>query len=524
MNKRRFSHLLLEICRDLFESQVGDKSVFSKIIVQYPREELGHYATSAAMVIGSHLRTPPLEIAELIKEKLEMRGFFSRVDVAKPGFINVFLTENTFKEGIRIFSENLEKSRPSNGKRVLLEYVSANPTGPLHIGHGRWAVVGSSLSNVLKYLGYDVFQEFYVNDYGNQIKLLRESAEAVRKGEDVPEDGYRGAYMEAFKTNFDDPVEYFKSEQKRLLEKLRVNFDNFFSEKSLYDKGLVQEAIEEARNKGVIYSEGGAVWFRTTDYGDDKDRVVIKQDGDMTYYASDIAYHRDKVLRADMIIDILGADHHGYVKRLEAIVKVFGNEKTEFRVLVGQLVSLFREGVPVRMSKRTGEMVTLEEVVDEIGVDATRYFLLMLSLDTALDFDLGAASAENSNNPVYYAQYAYARISSTLKKAEEFSISPCSKEEFDLKKINDAYRDSVIMMMMKFDDVLDEIESSLQPYHLCQYLYDLSSIFHRYYIDVKFIDFTDSEKTRHYLYFITIIQKTLKKGLDLIGVEALKRM
>ncbi|MEK7828231.1 MAG: arginine--tRNA ligase, partial [Deltaproteobacteria bacterium] len=413
------------------------------IIIERPkRDEFGDYATNVAMLLASKEARPPRQIAEAIVKEIKPSAYVKKAEIAGPGFINIFMQGdywlNLLKE-VYSLKERYGTSNIGAGKKVQVEFVSANPTGPLHIGHGRGAAVGDALVNILKAAGYDVTKEYYINDKGRQVETLGRSVylrylELFGKGMELPEDAYKGGYIKDlagdYKQKFgdsyavmgykEDTISKFAEFAKgALLEHIKkdlldfgVEFDKWFSENDdLYNKNLVTKAIEELEAKGVIFEEEGAKWFRTTMFGDDKDRVLRKADGELTYFASDIAYHKNKMERGlHSMVNIWGADHHGYEARVRAALKAFGYDDSVLKIIFIQLVSLLRNGVPVPMGKREGEFVTLRQVIDEVGKDACRFFFLMRKSDAHLDFDLELAKKQAPENPVFYVQYAHARI------------------------------------------------------------------------------------------------------------------
>lgn len=473
------------------------------------------------------LRLKPRDVAEIIAAALRERSEFSKVEVAGPGFVNVTLSDrflNDLVNGIAS-DEDFGRNDAFGGKKILLEFVSANPTGPLHIGHGRWAAIGDSMARVMKFCGADVATEFYVNDAGNQIRLLRASVDAVRHGEDVPENGYHGDYVKdvaAAMKDGDDPAKILLAEQQKTLSAFRVGFDNYFSETSLHESGAVKDTIEMFAAKGATYEQDGATFLATTRYGDDKDRALVKADGDYTYFAADIAYHRNKVERGFAeLVNVLGADHHGYVARITAAVKLMDPD-VEMRVIIGQLVNLFRDGEPVRMSKRTGDMIELQEVMDEIGIDAARYYLVMRKTDSHLDFDLTQAKEQSDDNPVFYVQYATARIAGILRNAAEQGITAEADGAVDCPVDCGDARD-VALELAKFPETLVAIASDLEPHRIPAYLENLSTVFHRYYHHNRVLG-EDAAVTARRLRLIHAVRNVLKTGLGLIGVSAPERM
>ncbi|MCX7882473.1 MAG: arginine--tRNA ligase [Brevinematales bacterium] len=510
--KEKIAHLL----KELWNEEVP-------IPLLYPDQpKFGDYATSVAMALAKSLRQKPLDIARTMAEHWKWQDICT-VEVAPPGYLNFFVQDSLL--GALAQEEFLHphygKSTLLSDKKILLEYVSANPTGPLHIGHGRWAALGDSLARILSYAGAEVWREFYVNDAGNQIRLLRETIQAVREKREIPENGYHGAYIADVAQQNEDPVQYILSWQKETLKNFGVEFDRYFSEKSLHESGMVQKTLDFLTSKGVAYASEGALWLRTTDHGDDKDRVLVKSDGEYTYFAVDIAYHQDKIKRGfRSLYNILGADHHGYVKRMEAAVWLLSQAdgvETDFRIIIGQLVSLYRNGEPVRMSKRTGDMITLEEVLEEIGRDALRYYMVMRKADTHLEFDIEEAKKQSEENPVFYVQYAHARICGILR-----NLPP------SLPKVQGGVIDSpearlLAIRLLRFPEVVQDAALALEPHRIPQYLEDLASVFHKYYTVHRIIT-EDLEKTAQRAILVRATKNVLALGLHLIGVSAPERM
>ena len=436
-----------------------------------------------------------------------------------------------------------------NKQKVQVEFVSANPTGDLHLGHARGAAVGDSLCNILAKAGYDVSREYYINDAGNQINNLARSVEAryfqaIGMDKQMPEDGYHGEDIigigkklaEEFgnkfveideKERFDQFREYgMKFEMEKLkkdLEDFRVPFDVWYSETSLYQNGKIDEALKNLRDNGYIYELDGATWFRSTDFGDDKDRVLIKQDGSYTYLTPDIAYHRDKLERGfEKLINIWGADHHGYIPRMKAAIQALGYNDDTLEVEIIQLVHLYKNGEKMKMSKRTGKAVTMRELVEEVGLDSTRYFFAMRSADTHLDFDLDLAVSQSNDNPVFYAQYAHARICSILRQAEEQGLAVDVNKDFSF--ISSEKEIDVLKKLGEFPQAVGEAAQKRTPHRITNYIYELASAFHSFYNAEKVLDMEQAEKTSARLALIKTVQITLKNALALIGVSAPEKM
>ncbi|MCX7770197.1 MAG: arginine--tRNA ligase [Proteobacteria bacterium] len=512
------------------------------------KKEFGDFSTNIALVLSKSMKKNPREIATLIVSEFK-NDLFSKIEIAGPGFINFFLNDSMVRKILEDRSENFDyflSPKSENKKRIFIEYVSANPTGPLHVGHGRGACIGSSLSNILKELGHEIHQEFYINDAGSQIKNLGLSIilrAKELKGENVEytKDCYMGEYItdiaREFMKKYDnlDISEYFINEASRFgknlvlgwikkdLEDFGVNFDNFQSELELFERGYVNECIKVMRNKGLIYEKDGALWFKSTDFLDDKDRVMVKENGEKTYFASDVAYHKLKFERDyDIYINIWGADHHGYVPRVKSAIKALGYDESKLKILMVQMVSLFRDGKPVTMSKRTGDFVTLREVLDEVGKEPMRFTFLTRKHDSPLDFDIELVKQKTSDNPVFYVQYMYARINSVFKVAEERGIKIPAKLSFNRLTLEEERE--LIKQILAFPDVLFDVEFFLEPHLLTYYLINLAQLFHSYYNAHRFINGNDIELTNCRLSLLFLLQKLIKKGLYLLGIETPERM
>ncbi len=528
------------------------------IEVEIPRNGgMGDIATTVAMRLAKPLGKPPREIAAEIVEKIKEQeaDLFESVETAGPGFIN-FRFRGEFL--CRSLAELLRKGRPAlrtdtgKGRRIQVEFVSANPTGPLHVGHGRGAAVGDALCNILKAAGFDVQKEFYINDAGLQVRLLGESVFAryrqiLGTGAPFPEDGYRGAYIESIakeihdrygdryrERTFEECGEFFTEYAYRMmlsgierdLRDFGVVFDRWQSERELHLQGKVREALEELRSKGLLYEKNGATWFRSSRFGDDKDRVVVKQDGEYTYFASDICYHKYKLERGfDTIIDIWGADHHGYVPRIRSVLEAFDLPRDKFRVILIQMVSLLRHGEPVQMSKRAGEFITLREVMDEVGADITRFIFLTRRADSHLDFDLDIAKEQSAENPVFYVQYAFARISSLFRQASErgIRIEDAEAGAADLKMLAEHEETSIIKKLLQYIMVVESAAHACEPHRITYYLQELAGMFHAYYYKYRIIS-GDDRLTRARLALCRGVQIVLEDGLGLLGVSAPEKM
>ncbi len=513
------------ITNSLSKSDIGFSS---EIVLEAPRfVEHGDYATNVAFQLAKTLKRSPMEIADKVCGILNQDSGFSELGKASPlnGFVNIALNN----QGLwtRFFAWSVDKMDfPESDDRFLVEYVSANPTGPLHIGHGRWAVIGSSLVHLLKRVGIKADSEFYINDAGNQVNLFYASVTGVRDGKGVPENGYHGAYIAELAKSDQDPLQAMLTSQRQVLKGLGVEFDEWFKESSLIQPQInnVERAISELKGLGFIYESEGAVWFKSTDFGDDKDRVVIKADGSYTYFASDIAYHYTKLTRGyTRLVNLFGADHHGYVHRIKACVKAFKGinfvDDVTFKVIIGQLVNLFRDGQPVRMSKRTGDMIMLEDVMDEIGVDATRYFLLEKSPDTHLDFDLSLAVKQSSDNPVFYVQYAYARICNILSKLDDGQLNAIKKDGIELSP---SERD-VVLEVLRFEDVIWHSALQLSPHKVVHYTYILAKSFHLFY-EFNPILRAEPHQQAQRIIILKQLQLVFKECFGILGISAPQSM
>ena len=515
-----------------------------EIIIDTPKlENNGDYSTNIALILTKKLKKPPLEIANLIKENINS-NIFTKVEIASPGFINIYLKkERLYQEINKILTEgkNYGKNNLGNNKKILLEYVSANPTGTLHIGHGRGATYGDNLSRIMSYCGYDVTREYYINDAGNQmnnlgISIKERYKELCNLPFNIPEDGYHGKEIIAIaKTIYDsykeekltENIEYFKQvglnvlmqQIKKDLDNYRVNFDVFTSEQSLYDKGEVENVLNQLKKNNDCYIKEDALWLNTSKYGDEKDRVIVKNDGNYTYFLPDIAYHVNKIKRGyQELIDVLGADHHGYINRLKASLEILGYDSSILNVKILQMVRLLKDGEEVKISKRTGKTITLNDLIDEVGINATRYFFASKSLDTQMDFDLSLAVKNSNENPVYYIEYANARIASLLNN---YKKEITSKEEY--KTIEEPLAYTIMNKLLKFTDTIIVAAKKQQPHIICNYVYELTSLFHTYYSSTKFIT-DDEEYTNDRIALLSAIKIVINNSLNLIGIIPREQM
>jgi arginyl-tRNA synthetase len=548
------SKLKEEIKAAVIKANLATEEQIPDVILEIPKEKAhGDYSTNMAMQLARVAKKAPRMIAEeLIANFDRTKASIEKIELAGPGFINFYMNNSYLTDLIPTILEAGEKygeTTVGNGQKIQVEFVSANPTGDLHLGHARGAAVGDSLCNVLAKAGYDVSREYYINDAGNQINNLALSVEAryfqaLGMDKEMPEDGYHGADIigigkslaEEFgdkyvnvdeKERFDFFREYgLKYEMAKLkkdLEDFRVGFDVWFSETSLYQNGKIDEALAALRKTGYIFDEEGATWLRSTEFGDDKDRVLIKNDGSYTYLTPDIAYHKDKLDRGfEKLINIWGADHHGYIPRMKAAIQALGYDRDALEVEIIQLVHLYKNGEKMKMSKRTGKAVTMRDLVEEVGLDAVRYFFAMRSSDTHMDFDLDLAVSESNENPVFYAQYAHARISSILRQGEEQGIEVSGAADFTL--IGAEKEIELLKKLGEFPGAVGEAAVKRVPHRITNYIFELASTFHSFYNAEKVLDSDNLERTKARLALIKAVQITLKNALALIGVSAPEKM
>ncbi|HJV36011.1 arginine--tRNA ligase [Geomonas sp.] len=515
--------------------------------------EHGDFATNVAMQMAKAERKAPKAIAEIIVNKLAgSSDLIESLEIAGPGFINFFVKDSAWRKvltSIDTAGDEFGKSTVGAGKKVQVEFVSANPTGPLHIGHGRGAATGDAVASLLTAAGFQVQREYYINDAGNQMNTLGLSGllrykELLGEKVDFPENCYQGDYIKDIARDAiakhgdrflhapqEEGVAFFAKMGGDLILKgidddlkdFGIRFDNWFSEQSLFDDGKVPSAIKEMQEKGHIYEEEGALWFRTTAFGDDKDRVVVRSNGVTTYFASDIAYHRDKFARGfDWVIDVWGADHHGYVPRLKSVVQGLGRKAEDLGIILVQLVALLRDGAPVAMSTRSGEFVTLKEVVDEVGRDAARFFFLMRRSDSQLDFDLELAKRQSADNPVYYVQYAHARIKSIFDTARERGVQP-DFEKVNLDLLESADDLALIKKLSLYPETLESAALNFEPHRITYFLQDLAGEFHSFYNKSRVIT-EEPALTNARLFLLHCTAVVLKNALTVLGISAPERM
>lgn len=524
-----------------------------EIKVEIPKDtKNGDYSTNIAMVLTKVAKRNPREIAQAIVDNLDTsKANVKQVDIAGPGFINFYL-DNQYLTAV--IPEAINKgdkfgcAEESKNTNILLEYVSANPTGDLHIGHARNAAVGDSLANILIAAGYNVTREYYINDAGNQITNLARSIETRffealgDTSHEMPADGYNGKDIieigkdladkhpemkdysdeERLKTFRQLGVDYEMDKLKKDLADFNVHFDNWFSETSLYENGAIDNTLAKMNELGYTYEADGATWLRTSDFKDDKDRVLIKKDGTYTYFTPDTAYHYNKINRGnDILIDLMGADHHGYINRLKASLETFGVDSNRLEIQIMQMVRLMQDGVEVKMSKRTGNAITLREIMDEVGIDAARYFLTMRSPDSHFDFDLELAKEKSQDNPIYYAQYAHARICSILKQAKEQGVEVTADADFST--ITNEKAIDLLKKVAEFEPTIESAAENRAPHRLTNYIQDLASAFHKFYNAEKVLT-DDVEKTKAHIALVDAVRITLHNALALVGVSAPESM
>jgi len=528
---------------------------FSEVTIEEPKfDNQGDFSTNFAMVSAKSQKRAPKQIAQILIDYMQdPQALMEKVETAGPGFMNFFLKPEAWPP---IIKEILEKDWAygaadfGRGQKIQVEFVSANPTGPLHIGHGRGAAVGDSIAKILAFCGYDVQREYYINDSGRQISTLGRSVylrskELIGETVDFPDDCYQGDYIRALaRAVLDEKGPDFINGQEDQavahcaryaareiiagiradLDQFGVAYDNWYSEQSLFDADAVNQCLEELKADGTVYENEGAWWFQTTRFGDAKDRVVIRQNGLTTYFASDIAYHKDKFDRGfQRIIDVWGADHHGYIPRMTAAVQALGHDQDQFQVMLIQLVNLLRGGQPVAMSTRSGEFVTLKEVIDEVGADAARFIFLTRDYASPLDFDLELAKQKTNDNPVYYVQYVHARIASILRKAASHQQNDIGWREQSTGLLSEVEEIALMKALARYPEVVEESAENLAPHRITFYLMGLASLFHTYYNKHRVLS-DDPAMTAARLVLILAVQKVIRNGLDLLGVSAPDQM
>lgn len=529
----------------IVKNTINKLEIDEEVTIEIPKnKDNGDYSTNIALKLTKKLKQNPMEIANTIIKNIDNNNIIKKVEAIAPGFINFYIDEDYLLEKLNEILDkknNYGKSNYGQNKKINLEYVSANPTGLLHIGHCRGATYGDNLARILTFIGYDVTREYYVNDAGNQmnnlgISIKERYKELCHQSCNIPEDGYHGKEIITLAQNIYDnyqdkklneDIEFFKQEGlEHLLDKIkkdldvyRTNFDVFTSEQSLYDNGMVDIVLDRLKKTNKCYIEDNALWLKTRDYGDEKDRVLIKNDGNYTYFLPDIAYHMDKYRRGyEEMIDVFGSDHHGYINRLKSAITILGEDPSKLDIKILQMVRLIKNNEEVKLSKRTGKTLTLTDLVEEVGINATRYFFSSKSLDSQMDFDLDLATKQSNENPIYYIEYANARICSILNKYHKYDKK--IEKYRNIKEI-DTY--IILKKLYEFEDIVISAGKNKLPHLIANYVYELASLFHSYYAKNKII--TDNEEeTQEKIMLIKAIKIVLNNALDLIGIIPREQM
>jgi len=557
--KKKIDHILKATLKKCFDRGLLKECPLPSYLIEIPNNrDHGHFATNLALAMASSQKRRPAEIAAVITENLEDEdSFIEAIETAGPGFINFRIRLEEWRRLLIEITDKKERfggAEPRSGGMVNVEFVSANPTGPLHLGHGRGAALGDTICRILGFCGHEVVREFYINDGGQQIRILGESVysrwmQKKDPGYPFPEHGYHGDYISDLADDISGEIDLSSMEPEKAievcsemgrekmlaelsndLELFHTHFDVWSKESDLFSKGLVDKSLQEMKERNELYEKDGALWIRTSDFGDDKDRVLKKSDGQFTYFASDISYHLDKYKRGfSKSIDIWGADHHGYIPRVQSALKANSIGENWLSVILIQLVKLFKEGREIKMSKRAGQYVTLRELLEEVGVDAARFVFLTKAHDSQLDFDIDLVKRHDSDNPVYYVQYAHARICSIFKKAEAEGV-PLPREKADiLKRLTLDEEINLIRLMEEFPSLLDDICDSFEAHRLTYYLSNLAAQFHKYFnlglknpeVRIVTADITLSQAR---LILADAIRTVIKTGLNLLGVSAPEKM
>ncbi len=514
-----------------------------------PSKDFGDYAVNVAFLLAKKLKRSPQSIAEEIAKAFPLEGGISKVEALR-GYVNIHLSKDAL---MRVLKEAVEspsgfaRSGMGRGRRILVEFVSANPTGPLNVVNARAAAFGDSLVRMMRHCGFDACSEFYVNDGGRQVEMLGLSCEArwrqlVGESAELPKDGYFGDYVIDFARklmdegvlnglSFEDRVrvcrermvEWVISHQKEVLERFRVQFNTWVRESEILNRGLVEQTLELLKERGVIYEREGALWFASSHFGDDKDRPIVKSNGDYTYLAPDAAYHRDKFVRGfEHLIDIWGPDHQGYISRMRAIIEAMGYPPSAFEVIIVQQVSLTEDGVKIKMSKRAGEFITMEDLLDKVGVDPARFFFLLRKASSHLDFDINVALQQTEDNPVYYVQYAHARMANIIRVAEERGVEIMPPEEVDASVLTAPLELALLRKIYLFREFLEDAVLAREPHRIPYYLHETASLFHNFYQEHRVVGSGEYEQAR--LLLVRGLKTLFAVGLSLIGVSAPERM
>jgi arginyl-tRNA synthetase len=520
-----------KLIQEEIQSEFGIEFDLEKIKIDYPPEGMGDLATNVALVLAKVVGKSPMEIVEKLRGGLSSKDKFNNIEVAKPGFINFFLAEKIIWDSVVKINEQKNKfgdSEIGKGKKIHLDFVSANPTGPIHVGNARGGPLGDTLANVFEKTGYEPYREYYVNDTGNQADFLGHSILGDAEAQ------YSGEYVEDLRKRIEkgDPRKVGEEGAKVVLdeiikpsmEKFGIKFNNYFSEKELQKSGKVDEVLGLLKEKEYIFEKDGAVWFKSTEFGDDKDRVVVKSNGEKTYFGTDIAYHQEKLERGfEKMIDIWGADHHGEVARTQGALKALGYEN-KLDVILTQFVRILKDGEEMKMSKRAGTYVSVDDLIEEVGKDATRFFFLMHSADTHMNFDMDLAKERSEKNPVYYVQYAHARIASILRKEEDLNLELNSSKIPELNSRMHAKERVLIFELLKFPDLVEEISKNYAVHYLPQYAMSIADKFHSFYAECRVIDEENLELTAQRLEIVKAVQIVLAETLKLMGISAPQRM
>jgi arginyl-tRNA synthetase len=525
----------------------GERTEPAPSLDRPPKPELGDYSSNAAMLLAAPLGDDPRAVAERLREELERdlgrSGSLERIEVAGPGFVNLFLSDAWYGRALAALTaagEDLGPAPTETPERVLVEFVSANPTGPLHVGGGRHAAYGDAVVRLLEAAGHEVEREYYVNDAGGQVGHFADSIAARMTGAEPPEDGYEGEYVAELAARIAaegiDPadrealgrrgIELVLEQVRATLERFGIRYDTWFSEGDLYRRGEVDSALEDLDRRDHTYRHEGALWLRTTDFGDDKDRVLIRANGEPTYLAADVAYHWDKLQRGyGRLIDVLGADHHGYVPRIRAAIQALGADPEAFEALIMNLVHIVEEGERAQMSKRSGDFVSLDELLDDVGVDATRWFMLWRSHETTVDLDLDLARSQSSENPVYYVQYAHARIASILRKAGAAAEEAASASSSDPPATALATSEkALVKRLLEFPEEVRESAARRAPHRICAYSTAVAADFHAFYRDCQVLGAEGAGVERSRLALCLCTKRTISSALGLLGISAPERM
>ena len=549
--KSVLTEAIINTAKEAIAAGVVKDGTLPEVLLEVPpKKEFGDFATNFAMQSARALRCNPRVLAQYIVENLDC-SYVKKAEIAGPGFINFYLDPDWVYDMLAQIveaGENYGNLPKASGEKIQLEYVSANPTGPLHVGHGRGAAVGSALANLLKAAGYDVEQEYYINDAGNQMNNLARSVNArylelLGQPCEFPEDGYHGhdiidtaqriinkygdrflqmdeaARLEEFKTiAYQEKLAALKED----LERFNVRYDVWFSEKTLHENNKIKESCDMLLEKGYMYEKDGALWLKSTAFGDDKDRVVIRDNGVPTYFAADIAYHANKFGRGfDRVINLWGADHHGYIARMKAAVQCMGYRPEQLEILILQMVRLLRDGQEVKMSKRTGQSVTLNELIDEVGTDAARFFFVMRSIDSQLDFDLDLAKKKSNDNPVFYVQYAHARICSIMRQVAEAGITVQGKGNYKL--LTEPVEVDLIKKLGEYPEMLESAAKERAVQHVAHYVYDLAGLFHSAYNQCRILG-VNEELQQARLAMVMAVGHVVRHALSILGVSAPEKM